>query len=655
MNLERLRKYRYPLLLAAALLLLAACLLGKASLARRASDVKEAALAASGDAAVIAVNPASGQIVVGDRAGCLIGMDANGDAVWSLTAENSILDIRFDGEKAIASADNRTVYALDSAGRELMRYTTSYRPILLAVNADGSRIAVGSSLSFSKNRVDVIDAAGQRLAQWSVLTTLKALFYNADGELLAVSNDGSIVVYDSAGTVLRQAQLDYNPLFLAFDRQRRTLIVADAANNCIALDETLTEQWRQTFAKPILAVGLDESTGETIAVVTGGDLILIGANGKTVAAAKVRDDVVRLAADSRGDRLYLLYKGGMDVYGLSALRSAASVRAALNWLGWLTIPCALFAAVSLLNVFPRARRAVWGRTRNTLRAIRRHRKSYLMLLPTLALLIVFCYVPIFSGLFIAFTEYVPGVSQKFVGFANFQSMIHNNYFWTGVGNMLILLVTDLVKALVPSVLFAELIIAMRSKRAQYTTRVLLYLPAIMPGVASLLIWTTGILGMDGLVNGFLRLIGLGQYAMSWLGNGQTAIWALVFIGFPWIGAYLIIYGALISIPDSIYDAAKIDGCGWFRSIISLDVPLIAPQLKYLFVVSFIASVQDFGRIYLTTGGGPGHATYTPMLELYFNMSKFQKYGEASAMGIFLFVVIFAVTVMNLRMKLKSDV
>jgi ABC-type sugar transport system permease subunit len=223
----------------------------------------------------------------------------------------------------------------------------------------------------------------------------------------------------------------------------------------------------------------------------------------------------------------------------------------------------------------------------------------------------------------------------------------------GMGLRAVIFIISLILVIAP-IFFAELIIAMRSKASQYWTRVALYLPGILPGVAGMLVWKDGILGHNGLINSFLRVVGLGHLATPWLGTEQTAIWALIFIGFPFIGSYIIFYGALIGVPDSLFDAAKIDGCSWWRRIISIDIPLISPQIKYVFVVSFISSVQNFSLVYLTTMGGPGHATYTPILELYYNMTKFQQYGVAAAMGVFLFIVIFGATIMNLRIQTAQD-
>ena len=115
------------------------------------------------------------------------------------------------------------------------------------------------------------------------------------------------------------------------------------------------------------------------------------------------------------------------------------------------------------------------------------------------------------------------------------------------------------------------------------------------------------------------------------------------------------YGAIMSVPKELSEAAKLDGCGWWQRLAFIDMPLISPQLKYVFVTGFIGSIQDFGRVWLTTGGGPGYSTYIPALELYYNISQFNDYGMAAAMGFFLFIIILAITIFNMRIKTQSAV
>jgi ABC-type sugar transport system permease subunit len=129
---------------------------------------------------------------------------------------------------------------------------------------------------------------------------------------------------------------------------------------------------------------------------------------------------------------------------------------------------------------------------------------------------------------------------------------------------------------------------------------------------------------------------------------------LVLIGFPFVGAYLIFYGAIMNLPKEYFEASRVEGCSWIKRIIKIDIPLIAPQIKYIFIITFIGAVQEFNLVYLTTQGGPGHATYTPMLEMYNNVTQFQNYGLASAMGLFMFVLLFGATLINLRINTNHN-
>lgn len=74
------------------------------------------------------------------------------------------------------------------------------------------------------------------------------------------------------------------------------------------------------------------------------------------------------------------------------------------------------------------------------------------------------------------------------------------------------------------------------------------------------------------------------------------------MGFPFVGSYLIFYGGMMNIPDSYYEAAELEGCGPWKRLFTIDIPLIRPQIKYVFITIFIASVQNFGRTYMVTSG-----------------------------------------------------
>ncbi|WP_148092022.1 carbohydrate ABC transporter permease, partial [Paenibacillus sp. 598K] len=148
-----------------------------------------------------------------------------------------------------------------------------------------------------------------------------------------------------------------------------------------------------------------------------------------------------------------------------------------------------------------------------------------------------------------------------VGLANYERMLSDPYVAKGLGNLLLLLVAGLFKTVVPPLFVAELIYYLRSKRSQYWFRTGFVTSMIIPSVAGLLIWQNFYDPNVGLLNQALRAIGLGELAHSWLGDPGTAIWAIIFMGFPFIGilSLLIFYAGLIAIPQDMVESAKIDG------------------------------------------------------------------------------------------------
>ena len=145
-------------------------------------------------------------------------------------------------------------------------------------------------------------------------------------------------------------------------------------------------------------------------------------------------------------------------------------------------------------------------------------------------------------------------------------------------------------------------------------------------------------------------------ARAWLGDPNFALGAIVGIGFPWIGAlaFLILYAGLNNIPGDIVDAARIDGASKFARILQIDLPMLVPQIRLVVLLTLIASIQDFGRVLVMTGGGPGYATYVPALWMYEQTFLMSHFGYASAIGVTLFLVILTSSLIVLRV-MKGDV
>ena len=223
--------------------------------------------------------------------------------------------------------------------------------------------------------------------------------------------------------------------------------------------------------------------------------------------------------------------------------------------------------------------------------------------------------------------------------------------------MFIFLFSDLFTALLPPLIFAFFLTIMRNKSYSALTRTLLFIPGIIPGLATTLLWKEGIYGISGVVNEFLSFIMGKDVEIEFLAsveNTSMVKWSLIMMGFPFVGSYLIFYGAMMNVPDSYYEAAELDGITVIKRFVFIDVPLIFAQIKYVFIMTFIASVQNFGRTYMTGTGG-AHGAQTPVHTMYDAIMKNPaNYGLASAYATILFIFLFIATALNMRIQTKDN-
>jgi raffinose/stachyose/melibiose transport system permease protein len=173
---------------------------------------------------------------------------------------------------------------------------------------------------------------------------------------------------------------------------------------------------------------------------------------------------------------------------------------------------------------------------------------------------------------------------------------------------------------------------------------------VVPWIVVLLVWRFLYDPMDGLINYALKAIGLGGLTHAWLAEPQTALGAIMFLGFPFVAGFnLLIYLAgLDSISQEVIDSAALDGATGWRRFLRVDVPLIMGQIKLIVILTMITQIQGFGDIILLTQGGPGFATMVPGMVMYQNALQFSKMGYGSAIGVVLFLIILVLTAINMR-------
>jgi raffinose/stachyose/melibiose transport system permease protein len=281
---------------------------------------------------------------------------------------------------------------------------------------------------------------------------------------------------------------------------------------------------------------------------------------------------------------------------------------------------------------------------------------YLFLLPTFAFVLVFRYYPAGSAVYHAFTKWNGAGIETWVGLANFREMAADFILLASLKNITIILFAAIVKVLIFPLAAAELIYNLTNRRAQYWLRFLLILPLVIPGIVSTLIWRFIMAPRPfGILNAFLAAVGLEQYQHAWLADPKIALWAVLFVGFPWVEAVamLIYYAGLQNMPMGIIDASKIDGATTMRRVLSIDIPLLFGQIKLLIIITTIFTVQNFSGMLVLTRGGPGYATMVPGLWMFQRAFQADRFGYASAIGLVMLIAMLALTYLNNRF-IKSD-
>ncbi|SEO67575.1 carbohydrate ABC transporter permease [Paenibacillus sp. OV219] len=262
-------------------------------------------------------------------------------------------------------------------------------------------------------------------------------------------------------------------------------------------------------------------------------------------------------------------------------------------------------------------------------------------------LIVFVLFPVFASLRYSFMDYDILQPPKWVGFANYTALLHDNLFWRSLYNTLYYVVFSVPLTIILGLAIALLLNIEIKGIAIYRT--LYYIPSIVPMVAASILWAWIFDPNFGILTNFVHLFGLS--APGWLSDPAWAKNSLILMSLWGAGSGMIIYLAgLKNIPKVYYEAADIDGAGTIQKFFHVTLPLITPTLFFQLIIGMIGSFQVFTQSYIITGGGPNDSTLFYVLYLYNNAFRFWKMGYASALAWVLFFIIMFLTWLNLKLS-----
>ena len=274
--------------------------------------------------------------------------------------------------------------------------------------------------------------------------------------------------------------------------------------------------------------------------------------------------------------------------------------------------------------------------------------------PSLIAIAVFFVVPVISALLLSLTDFdiyalADLGNMRFVGLQNYERLLGNPLFWGAMRNTMWFSVLG-VPLTIGASLLAAVILNARTVKWRPLWRVMFFAPYVTTLVATAVLWNYMLHTRYGVINWMITSFGLP--AVDWLGNPDTSIPAiLMFVVWKIFGYNMLIFLAVLqTVPDDLYEAARIDGAGPLARFQHVTLPAIAPTLLLVSIISVAGFFQLFAEPYVMTQGGPAQSTVTVLYFMYEEGFKWWNLGSASAVAFILFLCIFAVTMLQLAVS-----
>lgn len=267
---------------------------------------------------------------------------------------------------------------------------------------------------------------------------------------------------------------------------------------------------------------------------------------------------------------------------------------------------------------------------------------YLFASPWILGFVFFMVGPFFASAFFAFTEWDLISPPKWIGIQNFVSMGHDRLFWQSLKVTLTYGAISIPLSLAISLFLAVLL--NQSVRGVSVFRGIFYIPAIiLSGVAVANLWAWMYNREFGFINYILNLIGI--QGPGWLSSEVWALPSIIIMSLWGCGTYMVIFLAgLQNIPQELYEAAEVDGAGWWAKSWNVTIPMLSPIILFNLIIGIISSFQIFTQVYVMTMGGPNNATLFYLFYLYKNAFSFGKMGYASALAWVMLIIILVISI-----------
>jgi raffinose/stachyose/melibiose transport system permease protein len=276
---------------------------------------------------------------------------------------------------------------------------------------------------------------------------------------------------------------------------------------------------------------------------------------------------------------------------------------------------------------------------------------FLFLAPIVAIYLLNTVVPIFISLYYSFFNWTGGRTMKFIGLSNYSDLAKDTEFWQAAWNNLVIVVICTVGQVGFALVVSFLLISRMLKLKEFH-RTVIFFPVTVSALVIGFIWSLMYNKDYGLINFFLRLLGLQKLILPWLDNpSYILITASIPVVLQYIGLYMIMFmGAIKGIPSEVLECAEIDGCNDAQRSVFITLPMIYDTFKVAVMVCVSGTMKIFDHILVLTNGGPGKSSQ--VLALYSYKISFDRmklsYGATISMGI---LVLSLIVTLGSRMLL----
>lgn len=276
-------------------------------------------------------------------------------------------------------------------------------------------------------------------------------------------------------------------------------------------------------------------------------------------------------------------------------------------------------------------------------------EGYLFILPSFLGFLIFIVLAVLMSLGISFTQWGLTGFRQFVGLQNYAQLLRDPLFWQTAYNTAFYIIT-----IVPLQLALGLLMALglnQAIRGRIVYRLIYFMPVVTTAVAGAIVFRL-VLANNGPVNNLIdwfgQVTGLPITGPNWLGSTQYSKWSVVMLTL-WknTGFTMVVYlAALQGVPPELYDAASVDGASAWQRFRNVTVPMISPTTFFLLILQIIGAFQLFTEPFVMTNGGPANSSLSVVQYIYFSAFRDIRMDKASAMAWFLFIFIFAFTLLQ---------